>query len=130
MNPQEIFDTVTIHLFKQGERSVDKHYCRYHNKDGLKCAIGALVSKEDYFPQMDEGNLSIKSLIDINKDKFPDWMKENLGLLLDLQSVHDRQYNWENLDNLYDSLVDVAIKYELSPEILDEVYAEEESYGE
>jgi hypothetical protein len=77
---------------------------------------------------MDEGNKSIKTLIEKYDDKFPDWMKENMGLLLELQSVHDRNHNWENMDNLYNSLVDVAAKYDVSPEILDEVYIEEESY--
>jgi|694.fasta_scaffold25162_3 hypothetical protein len=131
MKPQEIFNTVAKHLFKQGKRSVDERFCRYHNNDGLKCAVGILVSEEEYFPEMDMGNKTIKTLLQHHEDKFPTWMKENLGLVQALQSVHDKQNNWESSDNMYNALVEVASAYDVSPDILEEIDFEEEevNYG-
>lgn len=126
MKAQDIFDTVAVHLFNQGTRSVDNKYCRYHNDDGLKCSIGVLITADNYFPEIDMGNKSIKSLIHEYDDRFPDWMKENLGLLLALQSVHDKNHNWESSDNMFNALVDVASEFDLSPSILDNLDFKEE----
>lgn len=131
MTPQEIFDTVAKHLFEQGKRSVDRHFCRYHNEDGLKCAVGVLITVDNYFPEMDSGNKTIKTLVDHHDDKFPDWIKNNLGLLQALQSVHDKQYNWETDDNMYNALVSVASAYDVSPDILETLeFKEEENEDE
>lgn len=126
MKAQEIFDTVAVHLFDQGQRSVDKHFCRYRNNDGLKCAAGVLIPEEDYFPEMDQGNKTIKNLIELYPDRFPDWMSENLGLIQGLQSVHDKQENWKSSDNMHDALVEIASIYEVNPDILEELNFEEE----
>ncbi len=105
MTPQEIYDKVVSHLATQGKLSVDDNYCRYHREDGSMCAVGGLITKEDYFPEMDQGNRTIKTLLNIYEDKFPEWMKENLGLLSELQSVHDRQYLWQNGRKMLDTLL-------------------------
>jgi hypothetical protein len=126
MKAQEIFDTVAVHLFDQGQRSVDKRFCRYHNDAGLKCAVGILIPEEEYFPEMDQGNKTIKNLIELYPDKFPDWMSENLGLIQGLQSVHDKQENWKSSDNMHDALVEIASIYEVNPDILEELNFEEE----
>ncbi len=118
MTPQEIYDKVVSHLATQGKRSVDDKYCRYHGDDGSMCAVGVLIPKEDYFPEIDQGNRSIKNLIQQYTDKFPEWMSENLGLLSELQSVHDRQYLWQNGRKMLDTLTDVAEAYGVSPAIL------------
>ena len=126
MKAQEIFDTVAVHLFDQGKRSVDKHFCRYRNDIGLKCAVGILISEEDYFPEMDKGNKTIKGLIELYPNKFPEWMSENLGLIQALQSVHDKQENWKSSDNMHDALVEIASIYEVNPDILEELNFEKE----
>lgn len=119
MTPQNIFDTVSKHLFKQGKRSVDNRYCRYHGPDELMCSVGVLIPKETYFSEIDQGNKTIKSLITQYPDNFPDWMVDNVDLLSDLQCVHDCEYNWENPDNLYNALVKVASIHDVSPDILE-----------
>jgi len=121
MKPQEIFDKVVTHLINQGKRSMDDKYCRYHSDDGLMCAVGVLIPKESYFPEIDKGNKTIKSLVNEYEDRFPEWMSENLGLLCELQSVHDRQYLWENGKKMLDTLTSVAESYGISPAILDKL---------
>lgn len=131
MKAQEIFDIVATHLFKQGRRSTDHQRCRYHGENGLKCAVGVLVADDVYFSEMDEGNKTIKSLVEQHGDKFPNWFRDNLGLLQTLQSVHDKQRNWESTDLMYNALVEVASMYEVSPDILDTLdFEEEEVDGE
>jgi hypothetical protein len=130
MKAQEIFDTVATHLFKQGKRSTDQSRCRYHGENGLKCAVGVLVSDDVYFPEMDEGNKTIKSLVEQNEDKFPDWFKDNLGLLQTLQSVHDKQRNWESSDLMHNALVDVASAHDVNPDILQTLDFEDNKDGE
>lgn len=120
MTPQEIFDTVSYHLFKQGKRAVDSHFCRYFNKiDGLKCAVGILIPDNVYFSEIDQGNQTIRNLINKYKNKFPDWMIENVALISELQSVHDKQFNWEKSANMLKALKDVADRYKLSTLKLD-----------
>jgi len=130
MKAQEIFDRVAVHLFQQGKRSTDKFHCRYYNNDGLKCAVGALIPEEIYFSEMDIGNKTIKSLVEVHDEKFPDWVKNNLGLLQALQSVHDKQRNWESSDLMHDALVDVASAYDVSPDILEKLKFERDEDGE
>jgi hypothetical protein len=121
LSPQEIYNTVVTHLSRQGQRSVDDKYCRYHSEDGLMCAVGVLIPKEEYFPEIDQGNKTIKNLVQQYEDKFPEWMSENLGLLSELQSVHDRQYLWEDRQKMLDTLTDVAEAYDVSPAILNKL---------
>jgi hypothetical protein len=121
MTPQDIFDRVVSHLTEQGKRSMDERHCRYHNDDGLMCAVGVLIPKEDYFPEIDKGNKTIKSLIVEYAGRFPEWMEENLGLLSELQSVHDRQYLWENGNKMFETLESIAERYGVSSNILNKL---------
>lgn len=121
MQAQDIFNAVVKHLFEQGKRSVDERHCRYHSEDGLKCSVGILVPMDAYFEEMDQGNRTIKALITEYPDKFPEWMVENLGLLSELQCVHDRHYNWEDPENMRKALKKTAEAYKLNDRILDYV---------
>ena len=101
---QEIFDKVVIALRKQGKKSMDNtmqdgNICRYRDYRGNKCAIGHLLSDEEYRPSM-EGN-SVRSLISFRlvSDATIEWMKPHLDLLIALQAIHDSvggPQMWEN----------------------------------
>lgn len=118
MTPQEIFDRVVEHLYKQGNRSTDTRLCRYHNEDGTKCAIGVLIPEDIYFEEIDQNNRSIKYLLAQYKDKFPEWMHENVALLSELQSVHDKQHNWSSVENMVKALYSVAQYHNLNSDII------------
>lgn len=45
---QETFDTVARHLLTQNARSTLGGSCRYRGECGLKCAVGCLISDEEY----------------------------------------------------------------------------------
>lgn len=78
---QEVFDQVVTHLLNQGERSVDADgSCAYRGIDGLKCAVGCLISDEDY-------NDSMEGIIVFDLG----WVRPcNESLLGYLQEMHDK----------------------------------------
>lgn len=89
MNPQEIYDTVKKHLLTQMAKSVHpvEGYCMYRNPNGLKCAVGCLIPDELYDLEMDTAGKGLSVIL--QNFSLPLWMRENIGLLLDLQRLHD-----------------------------------------
>lgn len=109
MTPQEIFDTVAVHLMTQVHRSEDKAHeeCLYRGPDGLKCAAGALIPDDDY-------SSGVEGLPVISVPYF-----ENaycVVLIESLQRCHD---NIEPVDWLK-RLEEVAAERGLSPAVLDQ----------
>ena len=92
MDNQSIFDQVARHLLTQKKRSLRRPrpaanlICAYRGDNGLKCAVGCLISDEDYDPSM-EG-------LSVREGAVRDWRFKRgytmFGeLLLRLQEVHD-----------------------------------------
>jgi hypothetical protein len=53
MTRQEIFNKVRAHLLKQNAKAMGPTGgCEYRTADGLKCAVGVLISDEKYHPGM------------------------------------------------------------------------------
>jgi len=93
MNTQEIFNKVCEHLITQNKQALhDDASCMYHAANGLKCAVGCLISVENYDPCFEENN--IDNLLDnfhggaMNK-KLYGMIKTNRELLQKLQHIHD-----------------------------------------
>lgn len=101
---QEIFNKVATHLIKQNKKAMKRGVCKYQTEDGLQCAVGCLIAKEDYIP-------SIEGLA-LYQDKFQHNFNTLLRdidystsyiLLKDLQDIHDNRSvcSWKrNLINL------------------------------
>jgi len=94
---QGIYDAVARHLLAQGAVSVATlpHGgigCAYRGDNGLKCAIGALIPDELYYPEMEGmGGLAVLSsirLLDFNKHD-REWVAARADLLIALQRAHD-----------------------------------------
>ena len=106
---REIFDRVKTHLLAQGERSqrqltgLEGDGCAYHAPNGLKCAVGCLITEEAYSGAL-EGDLAddarVRAALEasgIVDEPF------TLDMLCRLQSIHDEEApnRWEHaLDNL------------------------------
>ena len=97
MTPLEIFDAVVEHAYKQGgpafvrfTRNDQDLACTYRNDNGRKCFIGALISDEDYRPEMDTNTLPIGGVVH-NFTHLPPWMSDtvNTALMGRLQQAHD-----------------------------------------
>jgi hypothetical protein len=111
MTPQEIFDTVAVHLMTQGQRSEDEAYeeCLYRGPDGLKCAAGVLIPDDDYSWGME--GLPVLSHPYFKK-RFDAYC---VGLIESLQRCHD---DIEPVDWLK-RLEEIAAERGLSPAALD-----------
>lgn len=94
LTAQEIFNTVATHLLTQMQKSLLDGRCVYRHPDGLKCAVGCLITDEEYQSTM-EGN-SITTLIyhDPMMENFkiyPSLLRfvDQVSLLRALQRIHD-----------------------------------------
>ena len=85
MTAQEIFDTIVNHLRAQGAPAIDVASCKYRASNGFKCAVGCLISDEQYNTEM-EGKL-VSSLIIYGW--LPKDFESHLSLLKCMQFIHD-----------------------------------------
>ena len=95
MTPQEIFNFSVNHMRKQGVRAYRGKIdlCSYRTPEGLSCAVGCFINDDKLAKEMDnlKGPNNIDSIIntpDLGR-KLPDWMRDNVNLLQDLQHLHD-----------------------------------------
>lgn len=124
MNRQEIFDTVLTNLRKQKFRSTDEqNFCMYRGCEGRKCAVGHLISDENYLPAMENNNfLALTERFGAN---LPMFMIQERDFLQELQRAHD---NWMPTPVMFDQpesfnymtemweakMLKLATKYELN----------------
>ena len=109
MTEQEIFNKVAVHLIKQNKRSViyddnGDDFCRYRSEDGAMCAVGCLISDEEYLPEM-EGE-SVGAII--NENVSLDHLRHNHFLLEQLQLIHDQAPDELFLPYICKKLVELA----------------------
>jgi hypothetical protein len=99
---QEVFNTVALHLIKQGRASVagtriyNKPVCAYRSiLDGSSCAIGCLIPDGLYHAAIEGKSAHSKDLVEILDQTFDG--DYDLHLLVDLQQAHDQQLACENI---------------------------------
>lgn len=106
LTKQEIFDKVRAHLLAQGAKSQDgAGECRYRAKDGLKCALGCLITDDAYDPKI-EGDAPVveaertnareKRLISVLERSGIPTDDDAIDFLRALQGIHDdsEPYQW------------------------------------
>lgn len=107
---QEIFDQVAAHLLRQNERSrTEKNGCAYRGDNGLMCAVGCLMTDEQY-------KLIYRSFESKVASALPGVDGSTGALLDELQGVHDSS---EPLFWCQD-LSKIARRYELNTDVLKE----------
>lgn len=108
MDNQLIYNTVKAHLNTMFQPSKIGGTCLYRGADGAKCAVGALISDNDYEERM-EGHYASN----VVNHLFP---ADQLPLLDDLQEVHDCPGSWNYLGFIgHERLENVARSYNLEP---------------
>jgi len=88
---QEIFDKIVTHLRTQNEKSVDDggYSCVYLSPNGLKCAVGCLISKDAYDAKI-EGQTACNSHVKKALELSGIGVDEQLELMLiKMQYLHD-----------------------------------------
>jgi hypothetical protein len=111
---QEIFDFVANHLLTQNAKAVeDSGTCRYRYCH-LKCAVGALISDEDYDCNFEMQSLKILAR-KIEKTIFSDIEESRLAFLMHLQEIHDDYA----IEEWSEKLSILGSDYDLSNKILE-----------
>ena len=104
---QEVFDVCALHLLTQNKRAVGSGGdCVYRSPCGLKCAIGVLISDEEYTENMEES--------DVHKLTEGTNSEPHRRLLNALQYLHDE----DDLDLWTDGLIRLANTYGLSDKLV------------
>lgn len=102
MTPQEILNKAYLGVMRQGQPSVssDGRNCVYRGKNGLKCAVGHLISDEAAvdWDKNPSTSLGIGQILkyDTGNRYIEDWMEDNVGLLSNLQLAHDASVTFPN----------------------------------
>lgn len=137
---QEAFDAICRHLAQMTEQSAtDSGSCVYRRVDGNRCAIGAVITDENYDFRMEGA-----SILDLTRAGWCRWGDKTLWgkdpyvvkivtsissyLLGDLQEQHDMASNWRDdmgyplgrFDG-WDRVKDVGDAYNLNLSVLDEL---------
>ena len=95
MTTQEAFNTMVKHLRAQGVPSIDYRIgCLYRGPNGLKCAVGCLISDEEYRPDME----TFKASVLIRNGVVSGLSEVDLDLLDRMQRLHDCNHpdDWED----------------------------------
>lgn len=87
--------------------------CAYRGVDGAKCAVGVLITDEEYSPLLE--GVDVFNMYD--RDLLPPRLKEHIDLLCELQHWHDLKWNGTNTWS--DSLARIAKSFGLSVPIQD-----------
>lgn len=97
---EEIVKTVLTHLRSMKTRSVIPEHpdtgvsqCVYRNADGNKCAVGCLIPDELYDPVMEGGTLAQQ--LHVMPESLKSLFSRHLGVLMELQIIHDNSRNWD-----------------------------------
>ncbi len=91
MTNQEIFDKVAAHLLTQNARSYYEMSCRYRGPNGLRCAVGCLITDEAFKYEL-EGQSASNTMVKNALKKSLGMTRmtvKTVGLLMRLQSIHD-----------------------------------------
>lgn len=115
MNNQEAFTKAFIGLYKQGfQRSVSGSSCKLRGEHGMKCAVGQLISDQEFRKIGETGVWLVKHCL-------PETFRDvDASFLSDLQYAHDCGMS---PDEMEDRLKTVAIHYELKVPTRDECNA-------
>ena len=119
MNAQEIFETVSRHLFVQGKQSRGADgRCAYRGEDNQRCAVGVLIPDALYHREIEGCSVHHKTVMPLLTAAI-DNLDHNIISMLDwLQNTHDRREYWINTAVMRDRLVDVGKVYECNTDFL------------
>jgi hypothetical protein len=119
MKQQETFEFVARHLFAQGHKAVGgrSERCMYRGADGSTCAVGCLIPDDDYSTDMEM--LTAAALVRRFGNQLPSFMKRQVRLLGDLQSVHDNGPSPFTTEYLREALRFVGSSHNLKTKFLD-----------
>jgi len=126
---QEVLDHVSEHLMKQGVPSMSKgdSHCVYRSDRGLSCAVGGLLTDEEYeHIIISLGEVGNKRGWNYTKDLFENGLKHS-ALIQSLQVCHDGYAKFNSTQTpfpefVYYKLADTAFLFNLDTKHLALMY--------
>jgi hypothetical protein len=86
----DIFKKSVRGLLKQNKQSLCDGHCVYLSPEGLRCAIGMLITKESYNPKMENDSPSSEIVKNVlKKSGIIVSNIDDVNFLKQLQSIHD-----------------------------------------
>ncbi len=97
-DPKDIFNYVVDHLRRQGCQSLVNHEgnCAYRGKGGTMCAVGALITDDEYDPTWEGNSIDLLFEKDLLTPDLKNRIQPNLEMLADLQKFHDAYLQYED----------------------------------
>jgi hypothetical protein len=89
---QTIFDRVVRHYRAQPQRCPAKGNC-FYRFDDLMCFVGRLIDDAHYVDG-DDGMEGYRVHDLVKLFAMPQWFRDNLDFIKDLQDIHDTETNW------------------------------------
>lgn len=116
---QEIFNLVIRMLVKQGQRSIrSTGECAYRGTNGRKCAVGLLISDEEYTPKMEGQAVYSAPMI---KELLPKRLVPHACFLRELQRKHDLDTTWRNRETFIAAFKKIAENYRFNANVLTDI---------
>ena len=97
MTKQDTYDLVVSHLRVQNKQALGKDgLCRYRGENGTKCAVGCLISDDEYSEALEGHSVGSDNAVGLNS--LLERKGHDLDLLSKLQFIHDRTMpeDWED----------------------------------
>lgn len=94
---QELFTQIATHLLTQNVQSKSTHGgCVYRGPGGLKCAVGCVLTNDEYLPSMDSPHSETGVASLIRRGVLPQRLIPFASMLESLQFIHDdlRPQDW------------------------------------
>ena len=108
---RDVFNHVRDHLIKQTQQAAyQSGYCVYRMSNGMSCAIGCLISDENYDEDiLEDQEADDGEVLNAVRLSNPDWKpsKNYHPMLFFLQKVHDylTPYTWESDLNYLETIL-------------------------
>lgn len=117
MTAQEVFDTAVTGVINQGgpALAMATRSCRFRGDNGRKCAVGWLISDEDYDPRME--SFTFPTLLEAYPETLRDLVPHQ-KLLKELQLSHDAMLDDSELRWFKEICARIADKFGLDPSVI------------
>lgn len=97
MTEQTAFNIVKNHLLTQMTKSIEGEQCLYRGPNGTKCAIGALITDEEY-KRIEDARCKDLKVYEVEDLQIVSLQGLTIDFLEELQIIHDHYevQDWKN----------------------------------
>ena len=126
MNTRELLSKAINSVINQGRQSITNSGCAYRGPDGVKCAIGHLISDEFYNPRIEGDGIqtygsSVREMVEESIGR--ELTEDEFMYLTALQNAHDRASQTGFVDE-FCLRIRRGIKYKELPKYCEEIIKE------